>query len=245
MTDHVRMAAAGVGEGVDIEGGRVGRQNAPLVRHATQHAENLALEHQNLKVRAVHLEHFGLEEARRMAYFADRNMEGFREFAKDCDFESSGGLYPALIDPHMDVYRLAIEAASAVGELGWKLLSREEMQAILDSPDPSKHDGIRDRAMLHLAFAAGLRVSELVGIRIDDFVMRPYPTVHRLGKGRREHILPLWKTTVTALKAWLVIRDDSESRALSQCSRRAVVSRRIRVHSFKARRGSDATISCT
>jgi hypothetical protein len=42
------------------------------------------------------------------------------------------------------------------------------MQALLDAPDPSTRDGVRDRAMLHLAVCAGLRVSELTGLRIDD-----------------------------------------------------------------------------
>ncbi len=42
-------------------------------------------------------------------------------------------------------------------------LLREELQAVLDAPDPATRDGIRDRAMLHLTVCAGLRVSELTG----------------------------------------------------------------------------------
>src|SRR5207237_1478284 len=47
-------------------------------------------------------------------------------------------------------------------------LNREELQALLDAPDPSSRQGLRDRAMLHLAYAGGLRVSELVGLRMAD-----------------------------------------------------------------------------
>jgi integrase/recombinase XerD len=47
-------------------------------------------------------------------------------------------------------------------------LNVDEMQAILDSPDPAWRDGIRDRAMLHLCFAGGLRVSELIGLQLHD-----------------------------------------------------------------------------
>ena len=47
-------------------------------------------------------------------------------------------------------------------------LVQKEMQALLDAPDPSTRKGIRDRAMLHLAMCAGLRVSELTGLRVDD-----------------------------------------------------------------------------
>src|ERR1700758_1485832 len=47
-------------------------------------------------------------------------------------------------------------------------LTREEMRALLDAPNPRTVPGARDRAMLHLTFAAGLRVSELVGLRLDQ-----------------------------------------------------------------------------
>lgn len=54
-------------------------------------------------------------------------------------------------------------------------LTAKEMQAILDAPDPATLMGIRDRAMLHLCFAGGLRVSELVGIRLVDVKLLPEP----------------------------------------------------------------------
>ena len=85
-------------------------------------------------------------------------------------------------------------------------LSIEEMQCILDAPVPSRRDGIRDRAMLHLCFAAGLRVSELVGMRLDDVQLRPHPSVLVHGKGRRDRCLPLWKETTSALRAWIAVR---------------------------------------
>src|SRR6266446_626385 len=84
-------------------------------------------------------------------------------------------------------------------------LVREEVQALLDAPDPATRDGIRDRAMLHLAVCAGLRVSELTELRIDDVAL-PSMSIRVHGKGRRERALPLWKTTATALRAWLVAR---------------------------------------
>ncbi len=87
-------------------------------------------------------------------------------------------------------------------------LTRDEMQAVLDAPDPRARDGVRDRAMLHLAFAAGLRVSELVGLRLDEVSLQPQPTIHVRGKGRRERLLPLWQTTAKALRAWLAVRGE-------------------------------------
>lgn len=88
-------------------------------------------------------------------------------------------------------------------------LTRPEMQAILDAPDPRTREGIRDRAMLHVACAAGLRVSELVGLRLDGLVFDPRLSVRVLGKGRRERVLPLWKETARVLRAWLAVRGSS------------------------------------
>jgi integrase/recombinase XerD len=85
-------------------------------------------------------------------------------------------------------------------------LSLEEMQAILDAPAPTTRAGLRDRALLHLCYAGGLRVSELIGLRIDDLTLQPHASVLVRGKGRRERCLPLWKTTTTALRAWLAVR---------------------------------------
>ena len=85
-------------------------------------------------------------------------------------------------------------------------LNTEEIQALLDAPKPTDWSGIRDRAMLHLCFAAGLRVSELTGLRLEDLALQPHASILVRGKGRRERSLPLWKQTVTALRAWLAVR---------------------------------------
>ena len=85
-------------------------------------------------------------------------------------------------------------------------LNRDEIRALLDAPDHSSTSGLRDRAMLHLAFAAGLRVSELIGLRLDQIEQGTAPCVHVMGKGRRERILPLWKETATAIAVWLKAR---------------------------------------
>jgi site-specific recombinase XerD len=90
-------------------------------------------------------------------------------------------------------------------------LSIEELQSILDAPSPSEPDGIRDRAMLHLCFAAALRVSELVGLRLNDVTLQPQASVLIHGKGRRQRCLPLWKETTVALRAWLALRPTASA----------------------------------
>ena len=87
-----------------------------------------------------------------------------------------------------------------------RYLSLEEMQALLNAPDLQRRDGIRDRAMLHLCFSAGLRVSELVGLPLQALEWQPSPSVRILGKGRRERLLPLWKQTAADVRAWLAVR---------------------------------------
>lgn len=100
---------------------------------------------------------------------------------------------------------LAIPAKKAQSRLV-RHLTVAEMQMILDAPDPTRRDGIRDRAMLHLCYAAGLRVSELIDLRVDEVKFQPHAHVLIHGKGRRERCLPLWKTTTAALRAWLAVR---------------------------------------
>jgi integrase/recombinase XerD len=89
-----------------------------------------------------------------------------------------------------------------------KHLSMAEMHAILDAPDVQTRYGIRDRAMLHLCFTAGLRVSELLTLPLTALTFYPTPTIRVLGKGRRERSLPLWKQTADDLRAWVAVRGD-------------------------------------
>lgn len=88
-------------------------------------------------------------------------------------------------------------------------LSMTEMHALLNAPDVRTRAGIRDRAMLHLVFAAGLRVSELLWLPMTAVTFHPTPAVQVQGKGRRERALPLWKQTADDLRAWLAVRGDT------------------------------------
>lgn len=90
-------------------------------------------------------------------------------------------------------------------------LTMKEVEAILDDSDPGTRFGIRDRAMIHLCFAAGLRVSELVGLPLDGLELQGQPTVRVLGKGRRERCLPLWKQTARDLRNWLDVRGTAST----------------------------------
>lgn len=88
-------------------------------------------------------------------------------------------------------------------------LNTDEIETVLNVPDLSTRYGIRDRAMMHLCYAAGLRVSELVGLPLSALQLQPTPQVHIMGKGRRERVLPLWPDVVKDLRAWMSIRGDT------------------------------------
>ena len=105
-------------------------------------------------------------------------------------------------------------------------LSTEEVQALLDAPKPTDWAGIRDRAMLHLCFAAGLRAgSELTSLRLEDLSLNPQASILVHGKGRRERCLPLWKPTAAALRAWLTVRGTVLSPELFVNARREPMTR--------------------
>jgi integrase/recombinase XerC len=85
-------------------------------------------------------------------------------------------------------------------------LAVEEMSTLLDSPDTSAPLGRRDKAILELFYASGLRLSELVGLDVDD-VNLSSRVVRVLGKGRKERIVPFNQTAADALRAWLRDRE--------------------------------------
>jgi integrase/recombinase XerC len=81
-------------------------------------------------------------------------------------------------------------------------LEISEMDTLLSMPDTSTPLGRRDRAILELFYASGLRLSELVGLDLDDLNLSSR-MVRVLGKGRKERIVPFNHATEDALRAWL------------------------------------------
>lgn len=92
-------------------------------------------------------------------------------------------------------------------------LDRPEITALLNAPDLATRSGIRDRAMIHLCLSAGLRVSELVALPMSALTLHGEPSVHVMGKGRRERALPLWKEVARDLRAWRDIRGSDHGAA--------------------------------
>ena len=81
-------------------------------------------------------------------------------------------------------------------------LSEPEVARLIETPDTGGPLGRRDRAILELFYASGLRLSELVAIDLEDLNLGDR-MVRVMGKGGKERILPFNQSTVTALKAWM------------------------------------------
>ena len=86
-------------------------------------------------------------------------------------------------------------------------LSVDEMVRLLEVPDRSTPLGRRDRAILELFYASGLRLSELVGLDLDD-VNVSARMVRVLGKGGRERLVPFNGATVRSLREWVGDRES-------------------------------------
>lgn len=93
-------------------------------------------------------------------------------------------------------------------------LTKEEITAVIEATNPRSALGRRDKAMLFLTFACGLRVSETLGVTLGDVQLGANPTVNVLGKGRRARVLPLWNDVADCLQSWIAIRPAAASSRL-------------------------------
>ena len=82
------------------------------------------------------------------------------------------------------------------------VLSEQEVERLLAAPDPETASGARDRAMLEVLYATGLRVSELVGLRSEQ-VNLVQGVLRVVGKGGRERLVPLGEPAVERLERYL------------------------------------------
>jgi integrase/recombinase XerC len=106
-------------------------------------------------------------------------------------------------------------------------LSIDEMSRLLEMPDVSTALGRRDRAILELFYASGLRLSELVGLDLEEVNLRGR-MVRVMGKGAKERLVPFNSTTEDSIRAWLA---DRNSLRTSERGRRRTESPKPRTQS--------------
>ena len=83
-----------------------------------------------------------------------------------------------------------------------KTLSEKQVEGLLEAPDLDTPLGLRDRAMLELLYATGLRVSELVGIRLFELSLNDN-VVRVIGKGSKERLVPLGEVAADWLRRYI------------------------------------------
>jgi integrase/recombinase XerD len=94
-------------------------------------------------------------------------------------------------------------------------LGEHELLRLIEAPDPSTERGLRDRAMLSVAYAAGLRVTELVQLSLGD-VDRDRGVVAAFGKGGKRRLVPLGEVALEHLTAYLAARAERAGRPVSR-----------------------------
>jgi integrase/recombinase XerD len=109
-----------------------------------------------------------------------------------------------------------------------KALTEAEVDALLSAPDRATPEGLRDHAMLELMYASGLRVSELVGLDVDQVNLRQ-GALRVTGKGGKERLVPVGEQALDALGRYLAT------------GRPALLGRRRAAALFVTRRGAGLT----
>lgn len=103
-----------------------------------------------------------------------------------------------------------------------KILSGEEVELLLEQPKNCDNKGIRDKAMLELLYATGIRVSELINLDVSD-VNVPMSFVRCKG-GKKEHIIPMGHQAKDALENYInnvrkyMVKDENETALFVNCS---------------------------
>jgi integrase/recombinase XerD len=124
-----------------------------------------------------------------------------------------------------------------------KALAEREVEALLEAPDPGKPIGLRDRAMLELMYATGLRVSELVTLPLSGLNLRQ-GVLRVTGKGGKERLVPLGETCMDWVARYLresrpALARGRETPALFLSNRAAAMTRQmawtiVKKHALKA-----------
>ena len=99
-----------------------------------------------------------------------------------------------------------------------KVLTVEEVERLLSQPDFSLPAGKRDKAMLELLYATGIRVSELVNLNVQDVDLQE-GFVRCVGKGSKERVVPIGEMAVIALRSYL---ENARSKLIADPKERAV-----------------------
>jgi len=87
-------------------------------------------------------------------------------------------------------------------------LSKSEVEDIVRLPETSGFEGLRDKAILELFYSCGIRLSELINLKLEDLILRE-DSIRVFGKGKKERILPVGSHAKNAILNYLTVRNKS------------------------------------
>jgi len=138
-----------------------------------------------------------------VAYLAELRRRGLRGSSIARHLSSLRGLYRHLVgegvlerDPTEHIERPRLPRPLP------KTLSRDVAAMLVEAPDPARAGGLRDRAMLEVLYATGMRASECLGLRLED-VNLTAGYVICTGKGRKQRLVPLGAEAIAWVRAYL------------------------------------------
>lgn len=112
------------------------------------------------------------------------------------------GFFSFLVEENaLAVNAAELLAAPKIGAPLPKFLGRARVDTLLQAPEPDKTTGVRDRAMISLLYATGIRVSELVGLRVSD-LDEDEGVLRVLGKGNKQRLVPVGREALAAVHTY-------------------------------------------
>lgn len=147
-----------------------------------------------------------LERAELRSWIADLSREGLSPASVSRAVSAARGFFRFLmLDGHIKKHPAEdLNTPQGTAHLP-RFLTEEEMERLLCAPDTSTEEGIRDRAMMELMYAAGLRVSELVGLKRADLNLDAGLVICH-GKGSKERRVPIGKSATHWLQQYAAVR---------------------------------------
>lgn len=144
-----------------------------------------------------------------------RKVSALRTFFKYVDMEHGGSLRGE--DPKWHNPTAGIDTPKISRHLP-DILSLEEIQLLIEKTDLTAPDGVRNKAIIEILYGCGLRVSELVGLRLSDlFLEEGYIRV--VGKGDKQRLVPVGEYAIAAVEAYLPVRTGVLDKAQSNRGR--------------------------
>lgn len=147
-----------------------------------------------------------LQQVRRetlLEYLAWRLQAGYKARSSARFLSGARGFYQYLLDERLILENPTLQVE--LPQIGRSLpdtLSETDVEALLAAPDVEEVLGLRDRCMLEVLYACGLRVTELVSLRLDQLNTRQ-GVVRVMGKGAKERLVPMGETALDWLTRYL------------------------------------------